>query len=65
MAFRYKSRFSLPSAEADFVCALAAVLGCSPDEALSTLVRLFAKENAAFALEIWHRALRDGRGPWK
>jgi hypothetical protein len=63
--FKYKSRFSLPLPESDFVCSLALVLGCSPDEALCSLIRLFAKDNHEFALEIWSRALRDGRGPWK
>lgn len=63
--FKYKSCFQLPLAESDFVCALALVLGCSPEEALASLIRLFAKENPAVALDIWSRAKRDGRGPWR
>lgn len=60
----YKSRFELPVAEADFVCALAKLLGVKPDEALAALIRLFAKENREVARDIWHRAASDGRGPW-
>ena len=61
----YKSRFSLPIAESDFVCALAAEAGMSPDQALALLVRWFAAYDEQFAKSIWQRAKADGRGPWK
>lgn len=61
----YKSRFALPAAEADFVCALARLLNCSPDDALRVIIRHWAEEGPEFSREIWARALSDGRGPWK
>ena len=61
---RYKSRFALPIAESDFVCALAAEAGISPDEALSLLIRWFAHDESDFAKSVWARAKADGRGPW-
>lgn len=61
----YKSRFSLPLAESDFVCALAAEAGVSPDQALAMLVRWFAHDESDLAKSIWARAKADGRGPWK
>lgn len=60
----YKSRFSLPAAEADFVCALAKLLNCSPDDALRVIVRHWASEDPAFSADIWAQAKSDGRGPW-
>ena len=60
----YKSRFALPVAEADFVCALAQIMGCLPDEALKAIIRHWAKDNHDVALDSWHRAFSDGRGPW-
>ena len=60
----YKSRFSLPLAESDFVCALAKLLGCSPEDALRVIIRHWAGEDPAFSAEIWQCAKADGRGPW-
>lgn len=62
---QYKSRFSLPIAESDFVCAMAAEAGMSPDQALAMLVRWFAHDESELAKTIWQRAKADGRGPWK
>lgn len=61
----YKSRFRLPRAEADFVCALGRVMGLSPDDALAFLVRWFAESDRPFAKYVFSRARRDGRGPWR
>lgn len=60
----YKSRFALPAPEADFVCALAHVLNCSPDDALRVIIRHWAEEDPVFSRKIWQRAKDDGRGPW-
>lgn len=61
----YRSRFSLPVAEADFVCALAKELNLSPDDAVVFLIRNFASSHRAFAKKVFSRAKADGRGPWK
>ena len=63
--FVYKSRFQLPRAEADFVCAMAAELQLEPDAVIQFLVRYFAFDDPSFAQHIWQRAKADGRGPWK
>lgn len=63
--FRYVSRFSLPLAEADFVCALAEMLRLSPDQAVCALIRWFARQNPDLAHDVWAKALDDHRGPWK
>ena len=63
---KFKSRFSLPLPEADFVCALALELGVSPDDAVRFLVRYFAEfSDPSFAKLVWARAKEEGRGPWK
>lgn len=62
---RYRSRFSLPAAESDFVCALAQLLKLSPDQAIQFLVRFFADQDPDFAKSVWKKALSDGRGPWR
>lgn len=63
--FRFKSRFSLPPAEADFVCALALELRVDPDTALRLLIRHWAKSDPSFSRRIWALAKENGRGPWK
>ena len=60
----YKSRFALPAPEADFVCALARVLNCSPEDALRVIIRHWAEGDEQFSRKIWQRAKADGRGPW-
>lgn len=62
---RYRSRFALPAAESDYVCALAKLLNLSPDQALQFLVRLFASDDPEFARAVWAQARKDGRGPWR
>ena len=63
--FAYKSRFSLPAAESDFVCALAKLLNLSPDDAVRFLVRYFAEwSDPNFARLVWAQAKSDDRGPW-
>lgn len=61
---KYKSRFELPIAESDFVCALARILNADPDDTLRVIVRMFAKSDPDFAREVWRQAGADGRGPW-
>lgn len=65
--FVYKSRFSLSPAEADYVCALAKLVGSSsPDDVLAAIVRIFARESAPLvSADVWSLARADGRGPWK
>lgn len=60
----YKSRFNLPAAEADFVCALAKLLNCSPDDALRVIIRHWAGEDPDYSASIWAQAKADDRGPW-
>lgn len=63
--FKYKSRFELPRAEADFVCALARILNDSdPDLVLRAIIRIFARECDELRREVWRMAGEDGRGPW-
>lgn len=61
----YKSRFRLPTPEADFVCALGRILGCRPEDALRVIIRDFANADRGLAREIFARARDDGRGPWR
>jgi hypothetical protein len=62
--FKYRSRFSLPAAEADYVCALARLLHADPDEALRAIIRMWADLDKDLSREIWRQAGADGRGPW-
>lgn len=62
---RYRSRFALPAAESDFVCALAQLLNLSPDQTIQFLVRFFADWDQEFAKTVWAQARKDGRGPWR
>ena len=61
---KYKSRFELPLAESDFVCALARLLEADPDETLRVIIRMFAEQDRDFTREVWRQAGADGRGPW-
>lgn len=62
---RYRCNFRLPSAEADFVCALASLCKMDPDAVLCALIRKFARENHGFSLDVWEKAIADHRGPWE
>lgn len=72
MKNQYKQVFVLEKPEADFICAVCNWIEendgrrFQPEEILEVLIRRYAKDlGKDITKEIWHQALKDGRGPWR
>ena len=69
---KYKTRFELPAAESDFVCAISKWIfeydgsNVQPEEIIIAMIRSYARTlGKDLCKEIWNQAKKDGRGPWK